>query len=34
VQGALLVTIAVVLVSSALVNVLLVKLRPAARREI
>ncbi|WP_248960873.1 ABC transporter permease [Sphaerisporangium perillae] len=34
VQGALLVTIGVVLISSALVNVLLVKLRPAARREI
>lgn len=34
VQGALLVTIAVVLVSSAIVNVLLVKLRPAARREL
>jgi peptide/nickel transport system permease protein len=34
VQGALLVTIGIVLISSALVNVLLVKLRPAARREI
>ncbi|MEZ7124898.1 ABC transporter permease [Nonomuraea sp. AD125B] len=34
VQGALLVTIGVVLISSALVNVLLVKLRPAARREV
>ncbi|MHA7987686.1 ABC transporter permease [Rathayibacter sp. CAU 1779] len=34
VQGALLVTIVLVLVSSAVVNVLLIRLRPAARREI
>jgi peptide/nickel transport system permease protein len=34
VQGTLLVTICLVLLSSVLVNVLLVKLRPAARREI
>ncbi|HWD62511.1 MAG TPA: ABC transporter permease [Humibacter sp.] len=34
VQGALLVTIVLVLISSAIVNVLLVRLRPAARREI